>query len=163
MRHAKSDWNNELISDFDRPLNNRGLADAPRMAQWVESEKLFPDLLISSPALRARQTTEAIIHQLDLDKSAVIFDKRLYLASVDILLAVIREIDNQLNRVMLVGHNPGLENLSMHLSEGKLPIAQDGSLMTTANIIQLRVRQNWHHINSCKHEFVRIMRPNQLS
>ena len=166
MRHAKSDWNNELISDFDRPLNERGMKDAPRMARWL-SERLTEnnkalDFLISSPALRAKQTTTEITSHLNLPESAICYDKRMYLASVETLLDIVRETDNKHKSIMLVGHNPGLENLALNLSKEQIPIDPDGSLMTTANIIHLQVKQSWDGLALNEAEFVQLMRPRQL-
>lgn len=167
MRHAKSDWNNGLISDFDRPLNKRGMKDAPRMALWLEkwlsTNNLSVDLLISSPALRAKQTSEEIISQLKLPQTAVIYDKRMYLAGTDILQDIISETDDKHKSIMLIGHNPGLENLALELSKDQLPIDSEGSLMTTANIIHLRLKQAWTNLEPQTGELVQLMRPRQLS
>lgn len=166
MRHAKSDWNGENISDFDRPLNQRGLKDAPRMASWfarhLETANLTVDLLISSPALRARQTSDEIIESLKLPDDSIIYDKRMYLASTAVLLEIIRETDDSRKTIMLVGHNPGLENLSQKLSKKQLPLDPDGSLMTTANIIHLQLNESWVDIRQQQAEFVALMRPRQL-
>lgn len=167
MRHAKSDWNNDLISDFDRPLNKRGMHDAPRMAlwldNWIASNNLSIDLLVSSPAIRAKQTSEEIISQLKLPDSAVIYDKRMYLASIGTLHDIIRETDEKYKSVMLIGHNPGLENLAVNLSKDQLPIGSDGSLITTANIVHLRLTQPWKNLENRTSELVQLMRPRQLS
>lgn len=162
MRHAKSDWHSENISDFDRPLNKRGLLDVPRMAEWMASQNIAPDLLISSPALRARQTTSEVASRLQIDDSSIIYDKRMYLAGVDTLLAIIGEIDNTHTTVMLVGHNPGLETLATGLSRDQLPAAPDGGLMTTANVIQLRTQEAWDALTPHGSEFLQLMRPKQL-
>jgi len=162
MRHAKSDWNHEHISDFDRPLNKRGQRDAPAMAKWMLSEKLQPEFLIVSPALRAKQTATEIIEQLGIPDSSINYDKRLYLASAETLLNVIRDTDNKINSLMLVGHNPGLENLALVLCKDDIPLEPGGSLMTTANVIHLRFYQKWHNLENEACEFVQVMRPKQL-
>jgi len=166
MRHAKSDWNGELISDFDRPLNKRGMRDAPRMAHWLArnlaATNLTVDLLISSPAQRAKQTAVEIIEALKLPDNAIVYDKRMYLASNSTLLDIIREIDPQNNNIMLVGHNPGLEHFSQNLCREQLPLDPDGSLLTTANIVHLQLSQSWDRIRHHQAEFVALMRPGQL-
>ena len=128
MRHAKSDWDAGAITDYNRPLNKRGMEDAPRMARWLArhltTANLTVDLLISSPAQRARQTAEAIIESIKLSDDAVIYDKRMYLASSATLINIIREVDNKYKTIMLVGHNPGLENLSQELCKDHLPMDQ---------------------------------------
>jgi len=162
MRHAKSDWSHEHSADFDRPLNKRGERDAPRMAKWMTSVKLVPDLLICSPALRARQTATEIINGLDLTDEVIIYDQRMYLASTDTLVNIIRETENKFRAVMLIGHNPGLENLAVELCNDDLLPDQDGGLMTTANIIHLRLHRPWENLERHSCEFVQIMRPKQL-
>lgn len=163
MRHAKSDWNNHSLADFDRPLNKRGFKDAPRMAQWMLSQKLKPDLLISSPALRARQTATEVIKHSELDDASVVFDKRMYLASVNTLLSIIREVDSEYRTIMLVGHNPGLENLAIQLTHDELPLQANGSLMTTANIFHFRVSVPWSDLKSKQAEFIQLIRPKELT
>lgn len=162
MRHAKSDWHSNAVSDIDRPLNKRGLRDAPRMAQWMTSQNLKPNLLLCSPALRARQTASAIIEQLELEDSSVIFDKKLYLASVETLMTIIRQVDDRIQSVMIIGHNPGLENLAMSLSNDDLPIQSNGGLMTTANLFQFRFNTSWKDLQRNEAQFVQLMRPKQL-
>ena len=162
MRHAKSDWQIGAISDIDRPLNKRGLRDSPRMADWMILENLKPNLLISSPALRARQTASVIIDHLNIEDSSVVVDKRMYLASVDTLLTIIRQIDDKHQTIMLVGHNPGLENLAMRLSIDELPTQSDGSLLTTANFVQLRLNKSWQELQDSDAQFIQLMRPRQL-
>jgi len=162
MRHAKSDWQHELLSDFDRPLNERGLRDAPRMARWMASEKIKPVLLICSPALRARQTAAEIIDQLQIREDSVVFDKRMYLANVETLITILREIDDNIQSVLLIGHNPGLENLAVNLCSEELPLDSDGSLMTTANIVQIQLNSAWKNTETGTNKFIRLMRPKLL-
>lgn len=117
MRHAKSSWNDPALRDFDRPLNERGEKAAPLVGEWMRKQKLQPDSVISSPAERARRTIvlvmEAAKFELGLYKfeAEVRYDERLYGASAAQLLEVIRQIEPNINRVLLVGHNPGLEDL----------------------------------------------------
>ena len=72
IRHAKSDWSNYLLNDFDRGLNNRGLKDAPFMAKLLENKKIIPDLIISSPALRTKLTLELLLEKIDY-KNEIIY------------------------------------------------------------------------------------------
>jgi len=162
MRHAKSDWHSEAGSDFDRPLNLRGIEDAPRMARWLVSANLKPDFIISSPALRAKQTAAEVVTSAGISTDAIKFDSRMYLADLDTLCSIIDELENTHQRVMLIGHNPGLEDLAKYLSKDELASQPDGSLLTTANIIHFRVPFLWHQLEPNKAEFVQIMRPKQL-
>ena len=162
MRHAKSDWQNEAISDIDRPLNQRGLRDAPHMAQWMADQGLCPDQLISSPALRASQTTSEVARHVNIDEDHIVYDKRMYLANINTLLAIIADTNTSFNSIMLVGHNPGLENLCLELSKDEIPRAADGAIMTTANIIHLRTNQDWDKLSQSSCDLIQVMRPKEL-
>lgn len=162
MRHAKSDWNNELLSDFDRPLNKRGVKDAPRMARWMADIKLVPDLLVSSPAQRAKQTASEIIDELKIADDAVVFDRRMYLASTETLLQVIRETEPSCKKLMIVGHNPGLEGLALSLCRSEIPLTPDGALLTTANIVHLQLDHAWNAVARHQADLVQLMRPKEL-
>ena len=108
MRHAKSDYPAQVASDFDRPLNKRGTKDVPRMAQALGATTLIPDQVLSSPARRARQTSEGLAAGLGTSR-AVLFDERLYLATPRNLAAATAELPAGCPTALIVGHNPGLE------------------------------------------------------
>ena len=163
VRHAKSDWSNNLASDAERPLNTRGEKDAPRIAKWIRKHQLIPDILISSPALRAKQTANNIIDQLQLPETSVKFDNRLYLANTSTLLTVIAEVDDKYKSVMLVGHNPGLEELIMKLSADQLPFTENGKLLTTANFVMLRFSCTWQKIIGQQGNLIHFIRPRDVS
>lgn len=112
IRHAKSSWDNLLIKDFDRPLNERGEKDAPRMAKRLKERSVFPDIILSSPANRALTTCKAFCRVLQLQEKQIQTDHKLYHASEDDILEVVRGIKDRKNDkeeiVFLFGHNPGL-------------------------------------------------------
>jgi len=165
VRHAKSDWADALGSDFDRPLAKRGEKSLPVITQWLQNQNIKPEVLFSSPAQRAKQTAEAIIGKLHIPKQAIIFDKRLYLASVDTLLDVLAEaaeLTPQPNSVMVVGHNPGLEHLVMVLCGDPLPYTSDGKLLTTGNVVQLRFKQSWNELPPKQGQLIHFIRPREL-
>ena len=110
LRHAKSGWKDTSVKDFDRPLNQRGLKAAPSVGKLLRKRKLQPDLVLSSPAERARQTTELVLAGAGL-KVEVRYDERIYEATVARLFEVVAQIEEDANVAMLVGHNPGLEEL----------------------------------------------------
>jgi phosphohistidine phosphatase len=111
LRHAKSSWDNPSLADHDRPLNRRGERDAPRMGELLREKQLVPDVIISSDAVRARTTAEAVA-EAALYTPAIQFDPRLYAASPDDIVAVLQTTPKaSARRVMIVGHNPGLEEL----------------------------------------------------
>ena len=110
LRHAKSSWKDESLRDFDRPLTQRGIKAATRMGRFVRKRKLQPDLILSSPAERARETTAVLIECSGLS-AELRYDERIYEASATRLLEVISQIEETAAVVMLVGHNPGFEEL----------------------------------------------------
>jgi phosphohistidine phosphatase len=110
LRHAKSSRKDNGLRDFDRPLNQRGLKTAPSIGRLMRKRKLQPDLVLSSPAERARQTTQLVIEAAGLE-TELRYDERIYEASVERLLEVVSQLDDETGIVMLVGHNPGLEEL----------------------------------------------------
>jgi phosphohistidine phosphatase SixA len=91
LRHAKSDWYSGAASEFERPLNDRGRKEAPRMGAWLLSQNLKPDYLVSSPATRARETILAVADQLGIGERHIQWDDRLYMADPDILLGILGE------------------------------------------------------------------------
>ena len=115
QRHAKSSWKHSELSDHDRPLNKRGKRDAPRMGRLVAAQGLRPDVVVSSTARRARRTAEEVARHAGCE-GAVQLDRRLYLASPDEIVDVVRGVAGNARRVMVVGHNPGLEDLVARLA-----------------------------------------------
>ena len=119
VRHAKSDAGLPGQQDWDRPLNRRGQRDAPEMALRLRERRLKPDLVLSSPAVRALTTATIMARELKVPASAVGQDERLYLASPADLLAVIRDLGGHATHVMVFGHNPGITDLANALSAGE--------------------------------------------
>ncbi len=111
LRHAKSAWDTGARTDFERPLSGRGRRDAPRMGRFLAERGLVPDHVVSSPAERARQTVLAVCAELGLGEDAVRWDERIYHASTGALMDVLAESPAGAHRVLIAGHNPGLEML----------------------------------------------------
>lgn len=114
LRHAKSGWDDPVSRDFDRPLNARGKRASEVIGRWLRGEHLGFDLIIGSPAVRVIETLEHVAIGYG-ETMAPKWDKRIYLASAASLLDVIHEVPDEVERVMLVGHNPGLEDLVLML------------------------------------------------
>ena len=110
LRHAKSIKNDGTLVDFDRSLNDRGKEDAKLIGTFLGDQKIEPDLVLSSPAKRARKTTELILDAAGWNRKPE-FDERIYDASLYRLLNIVSEIDSANDVVMFVGHNPGFEEL----------------------------------------------------
>jgi phosphohistidine phosphatase len=108
VRHAKSSWDDSSLADFDRPLNERGKADAPRMGKRLKEKEIAPDFLLSSPAKRAHSTAKRIAEALNFPKDNIKTDRKLYHADADEILDVVRGIPDKHNSVFIFGHNPGL-------------------------------------------------------
>jgi len=115
IRHAKSSWDDTTLPDKDRPLNDRGRRDAPKMGERLAKRDVKPDLILSSPAVRALRTAEIIAKKLDSRRNIVV-NERLYAVGAGDLLDVIHQIGDKVERVMLFGHNPGLTELAHRLS-----------------------------------------------
>jgi phosphohistidine phosphatase len=110
LRHAKSSWNDSSLQDFDRPLNVRGLRSAELIGTFIKKQKLSFDLVLSSPAIRARETIEIVLKTSKV-QSELRYDQRIYEASPHVLIEVITQIEDEKSKVLLVGHNPGIEKL----------------------------------------------------
>ncbi len=110
LRHAKSSWNDESLSDFERPLNERGKKAAPFMGEFMKKNDFAPDLIISSPAERAKQTAELVKKAANFE-AEIRFNEKIYEASPLRLLEVVSQTDASAKTLMLVGHNPGFEGL----------------------------------------------------
>jgi len=108
LRHAKSSWKDENLLDIERPLNRRGRKACEIVGGFLKKEKIIPDLVLSSSAVRARQTAEIVIESAKLS-TELRFDERIYEAGPNRLLDVVRQIEKSKKSVLLVGHNPGLE------------------------------------------------------
>lgn len=132
MRHAKSDWSDASRSDFDRPLTARGKKAAKQMGQWLKQKQYRIDRILCSPALRAKQTCQLAAEQLDFAQQRVLWEDRIYEASLNDLITLIDQYGAGAHTLLIVGHNPGLDQLLCHLCDDP-PLANDsGKLLTTA-------------------------------
>lgn len=124
LRHAKSSWNDSSLSDFERPLNERGKEAAPFMGELMKKNNFTPDLIVSSPAERAKQTAEFVKKAADF-QTEIRFNEKIYEASPLRLLEVISQTDENAKTLLLVGHNPGFEGLVRVLSgeNARMPTA----------------------------------------
>ena len=115
FRHAKSNWDDSGLKDFDRPLARRGEAAAPRMGTFMAAEGLAPERILCSPAVRTRQTLDLVLPHL-ASSPTVVYEEGLYLAAGSQLLARLRKVDGQVHHVMIVGHDPGMHGLALELA-----------------------------------------------
>lgn len=108
IRHAKSSWEWDTLSDFDRPLNDRGKKDAPVMAQRLKDKNILIDAFISSPAKRARKTAEYFAETYHRKKEDIVLVSKLYHASPETFFEVVEELSDAASTVAVFSHNPGI-------------------------------------------------------
>ncbi len=146
LRHGKSDWSEPYHTDFERPLKARGRRDVPCMGEYLASLDLTPDLIVSSPAERARQTAELFAEAVGYDE-AIRWEKAIYGASVGELMAVLRRQPDDAEHIVLIGHNPGFEELASYLIGGDPHgLAKDIRLPTAAAAHILLDATSWRDV-----------------
>ncbi|MEI8132013.1 MAG: histidine phosphatase family protein [Leptolinea sp.] len=156
MRHAKSSWKHADLSDQDRPLNKRGEKDAPHMGKFIREKELIPQIILASPAKRVSQTIDGMVGKMGF-KGEVEYIDSLYLAEPSAYLATLHDIPDNFERVMVVGHNPGLEGLLQILS------GQVESLPTASIAHLVLPIEHWTDINgTTRGELVERIKPREL-
>ena len=138
MRHAKSDWSQGGLGDFERPLNKRGVNDASDMGKWMANQIEMPEIILCSTARRTQQTMQLLLLGLqsaDIDVQNIEQHnfESMYLASTATLNQLVQSHLNTHESIMLIAHNPGMEGL-LKLYCPDAPLTHDGKLMTTANM-----------------------------
>jgi len=128
LRHAKSSWDDAGLDDYDRPLNPRGRRDAPEMGRRLTIADQAPDLLISSPAVRAISTAKMVAREMGFAEERIIEDRSLYHASARQLFSVVTSLETLAGHLMVVGHNPGLTDFASSLSEARIDNLPTASL-----------------------------------
>ena len=120
VRHAKSDWGNPGLDDFDRPLNDRGKKDAPVMARRLLDKKIHIDAFIASPAKRARKTATVFASAYKKDADEIILRDELYMAGPTVFKEVVATADNSLKSIAIFSHNPGITDYANELTETRI-------------------------------------------
>lgn len=159
MRHAKSAWDTGE-SDFNRPLNDRGERAAARMAEWLAENDLAPDRIVSSAAVRTHDTALAVMYACGVDRAMVDFEHELYLASAGAWFDVVKK--QTCARLLICGHNPGLDDLVDALSADDPPLSTNGKLMTTAAVAHLSFDTHWSDISVRSGNLLSLTRPREL-
>jgi phosphohistidine phosphatase len=148
VRHAKSDWDDPQLKDFDRPLNERGKKDAPEMAGRLVEKKVKIDLFISSPAKRAKKTAEIFVKEYKEDKKDILFIDELYLADPDVFFNVIEKTKNKYDTIAIFSHNPGITDFANQLARVKVDD------MPTCSIFAVHINiKNWSDFREGEKEF----------
>lgn len=142
VRHAKSSWADPSLKDFDRPLNKRGLRDAPFMGKLMNAKENKPDALISSPALRAKTTAYYFAEALGIEERQVELKPDIYEAFTEALLRIVQNLPATYDTVVLFGHNPALTSLANSFSDS--PIAN----IPTCGVFKVEATvDNWKAFN----------------
>jgi phosphohistidine phosphatase len=163
LRHAKSAWDTDAPTDFDRSLAKRGRKAAPRVGRYLSEQGLIPDFLVSSPAERAKETVILVCEQLDISPGEIHWDKRIYEAWTASLVDVLRECPSHARRVLIAGHNPGMETLLRYLCDRPIPFPADGKLMPTAALAHLEISTDWDKLENAVGRLISITRSRDLS
>ncbi len=163
LRHAKSAWDTDAATDFDRPLAKRGQKAAPRVGRFLLEQGLIPDYLVSSPARRAKQTVTLVCEQLDISPAQINWDDRIYGAWTASLVDVLKECPGDAKRVLIAGHNPGLETLLQYLSKHRIPFPHDGKYLPTAAVAHLEIFSDWDQLDSGAGNLLSITRSRDLT
>lgn len=164
LRHAKSDWSEGGMDDFDRPLAKRGRDAAPAMGRFMKSKKLVPDLVLCSAAARAKETWDLVGRELGAGPQVKVL-KGLYMASPGRLLGALRKVPAGAKTVMLVGHNPGMEDLADRLvgSGARKAIARLAVKYPTGALAVIHFKEDsWADLAEGSGKLARFMRPKDL-
>ena len=164
-RHAKSSWNSLAATDFDRPLSSRGMEDAERIGEELQSLGWLPEKIIASPAIRVKQTCKILCEAIHFPVDQVEWNSEIYAAYMVTLLHLLSSLDESVDRVMLIGHNPAMEDLLVHLC-GYSTINEvkqkDGKIFTTANIAKLTSDVEWKNLVMDEAKLEKLLRPKEI-
>lgn len=161
LRHGKSDWSRGVL-DFERPLKERGKRNAERIGIWMAEQSKVPDCVLSSPAVRALSTAISACRAMGQTEDLIYEDPRIYAASPGGLLEVLKGVPAHCQRVMLVGHNPGLEILLEYLTGGDIETPEDGKLLPTASLAELEMPDDWRGLEEGCATLREYVRPRTL-
>jgi len=164
LRHAKSSWDDPVERDFDRPLNPRGRRAAETIGRYLREENIQFDSVVSSPAVRVIETLDGVEAGAGRRFGAG-FDRRIYMASAMTLLDLVHETEDAVDSLLLVGHNPGLEDLIFKLTPPNSgPIRREVDIKyPTATLAEMAFDvDHWEDIDDAGGKLVRLVRPRDL-
>jgi phosphohistidine phosphatase len=162
LRHAKSSWDDPTLADHDRPLAPRGRRAAKVMAKHLRRKGIAPELVLCSPSRRTRQTLTRIAPSMG--KSAdVQIEPGLYAGSAPVLIEVLHEVPDEVESVMLIGHNPGIQDLALSLARAGPKSARVRSKFPTAALATLEHNGSWRELAPGRAELVSFVKPKELS
>jgi phosphohistidine phosphatase len=162
LRHAKSDWGDSSLEDFDRPLNARGRNAAKEIGKELRKRRIRPDLVLSSPAVRARQTIERVVIGYGGEFN-VEDEPRIYGAAPETLVDLVRSAPDDVDRLLMVGHNPGFQDLVVELSAPGRLHDEAAEKFPTAALAEIRFdTESWSEIAPGQGILECLVRPRDL-
>lgn len=162
LRHAKAKPAQPQRDDIDRPLTSTGRKAAKQIGRWIQEYGIPIDWVICSPASRTRGTLSIARDFFELQEEQIVIDEQLYLASLDQLLTLLAKAPTEPHNLMLVGHNPGMEDLLTYLCGEDIPRTASGKLMPTATLAVITLPNDWHKIKANRGKLVNLIRPKEL-
>jgi phosphohistidine phosphatase len=161
LRHAKSSWKDPGLNDHDRPLNRRGRHAARIMATYLRRSEIRPDLVICSTATRAKETVDPIVKAVNLPK--VILERKIYGGTQQELWEQLWNVPKGTKSVLLIGHNPALQNLALELAETGKPLPFAGEKFPTGAIVSFRFRGAWKALEPHGAELISFITPKAIA
>jgi len=157
LRHAKSSWSEPSLGDHDRPLARRGRHAAKTMASYLKESEIKPELVLCSTAARARETLDPIVKEVNPHK--IIFERKIYGGAQEALWEQLWSIPKGTNSVLLIGHNPALQNLALELAQPDKPLPFAGNKFPTGAMASFRFRGAWKTLEPHAAELISFITP----
>lgn len=149
IRHAKSDWGDVSLSDFDRPLNERGKRDAPVMAERLFQQKIKIGAIVSSPAKRAKKTASIFAKIYGIGKEDIILEELLYGATENVFFDVIKKLNDNLDHIAIFSHNPGITDFANRLADARI------DNIPTCGVFAVKINcKKWADFKNASKEFL---------
>ena len=149
VRHAKSSWDDSAMSDFDRPLNERGKKDAPKMVERLIEKGITINTFLSSPAKRAKKTAKIFAHAYKKAEEDIFLIPQLYLAASSVFESVLSSLESDSDTIALFSHNPGITDFANTLTEARIDD------IPTCGVFAIKIETNdWKNFREAKKEFL---------
>jgi len=157
LRHAKSSWDNSNLSDFDRPLADRGISDAKKMSNFLKDMNIKIDKVLCSNAIRAKETFDLTADGFNFEIDKATYSDKLYFGDTTTIIQDLKELDESLNNILIVGHNPTLHYLVEILTNESI------NRFTTCNLATISHDGEWVSLNSQQCSLKSLIRPKELN
>ena len=157
LRHAKSSWDNSNLSDFERPLADRGIRDAKKMSKFLKDMNIKIDKVLCSNAIRAKETFDLTADGFNFEIDKATYLDKLYFGDTTIIIQDLKELDESLNNILIVGHNPTLHYLVEILTNESI------NRFTTCNLATISHDGEWVSLNSQQCSLKSLIRPKELN